>query len=50
MSPNLLILTAVDYAYSGFNTPEQKALEKVTVDEVQKLIDDAAFLRCYRQR
>ncbi|OFT32249.1 carbamate kinase [Corynebacterium sp. HMSC08C04] len=39
----LLILTAVDYAYSGFNTPEQKALEKVTVDEVQKLIDDAAF-------
>lgn len=39
----LVILTAVDYVYLNFNTPEQQKLEQVTVDEVEKYLKDSHF-------
>ncbi len=39
----LIILTATDYVYLNFGTPEQKALENITVDELRKYFDDGHF-------
>jgi carbamate kinase len=35
----LLILTDVDAVYTGFGTPDQKALRRLTADEAQALLD-----------
>ncbi len=39
----LVILTAVDNVYLNFGTPQEKALEHITVDELQKYIDEGHF-------
>ncbi|MEI4802354.1 carbamate kinase [Bacillus sp. NPDC077411] len=39
----LVILTAVDYVYVNFNTPDQKKLEHVTVDELTQYIQENQF-------
>ncbi|PEA54832.1 carbamate kinase [Bacillus pseudomycoides] len=39
----LVILTAVDYVYVNFNTPDQKKLENVTVAELEQYIQENQF-------
>jgi carbamate kinase len=39
----LLILTAVDHVYTGFNTPAQKALRHVSLAEARALIADGVL-------
>ncbi|MGG0237935.1 carbamate kinase [Bacillus rhizoplanae] len=39
----LVILTAVNHVYINFNKPNQKKLENVTVDELEKYIQDKQF-------
>ena len=39
----LMILTEVEYAATGFGTPEQRNLENITVSEAEKHIDDGQF-------
>lgn len=39
----LIILTAVDYVFVNYNQPNQKALTNVSIDELQKYIDDDQF-------
>lgn len=39
----LIILTAVDYVFVNFNKPNQKALESVTVKELQKYLEEGQF-------
>ncbi|WP_242220777.1 carbamate kinase [Bacillus cereus group sp. BfR-BA-01380] len=39
----LVILTAVDYVYVNFNTPNQKKLENVTVNELEQYIQENQF-------
>jgi carbamate kinase len=34
----LLILTDVDHVYTGFGTPEQRPLRRITVDEADRLL------------
>ena len=41
----LIILTAVDNACINFNKPDQKALGEVTVDEMQRYIDEGQFAK-----
>ena len=41
----LLILTAVDKVYVKFNTPEQKGLDIITIDEVRKYIEAGEFAK-----
>lgn len=38
-----VILTAVDYAYVNYNKPDQKRLEKVTVQELEQYIKENQF-------
>src|SRR6056297_2226999 len=40
-----IILTDVENAYIRYNTPEQKALETVTIAEVEKYMTDGEFLK-----
>ncbi len=39
----LFILTAVEYAYRDFGTPQQKALDDLSVAESKKLLDEGQF-------
>ncbi|MGG2016945.1 carbamate kinase [Bacillus sp. S10(2024)] len=39
----LVILTAVDYVYVNFNTPDQKKLEHVKADELAQYIEENQF-------
>lgn len=39
----LVILTAVDRVYAGFGTPQQRPLERLTVDEARSLLDAGEF-------
>lgn len=39
----LIILTAVDYVFVNYNQPNQKALTNVSIDELQKYIDEDQF-------
>ncbi len=39
----LIILTAVDYVYLNFNTPEQKTLKNTTLDELEGLLKENHF-------
>jgi carbamate kinase len=39
----LIILTAVDYVFINFNTPNQKALKKVTLGELDQYLKDNHF-------
>ncbi len=39
----LIILTAVDHVYINFNKPNQKKLEKITVDALDRLIKEDHF-------
>ena len=41
----LLILTAVDKVYVKFNTPEQKGLDVITIDEARKYIEAGEFAK-----
>lgn len=41
----LLILTAVDKVYLNYNTPEQLALDVITVDEAEKYIEEGHFAK-----
>ena len=41
----LIILTEVDYVFVNFNTPEQKALGHVTINELNKYIDENQFAK-----
>lgn len=40
-----LILTAVDHAYINFGKPDQKALERISVNEAKKLMDEGHFAK-----
>jgi carbamate kinase len=40
-----MILTDVEHVYLRFNTPEQKALETLTVAEAEKYLADGEFLK-----
>lgn len=39
----LLFLTEVEHVYINFNTPEQKALEEVSANEIKKYISEGQF-------
>jgi carbamate kinase len=39
----LFFLTAVEYVYRDFNTPQQKALKNLSVAESKKLLDEGQF-------
>ncbi len=39
----LILLTGVEYVSIGYNTPNQKELKKVTVDEIKKHIENEEF-------
>jgi carbamate kinase len=39
----LLILTAVDKVYAGFGTPQQRALDRITVEEAAELLAAGEF-------
>lgn len=39
-----IILTDVEHVYIRFNTPEQQALERITVAEAEKYLEDGEFL------
>ena len=41
----LLILTAVSKVCIKYNTPQQKALNKITLEEAQKYVDDGEFAK-----
>lgn len=41
----LLILTAVDKVFVNYNTPEQKALDELSVDEVSSYIKEGHFAK-----
>ncbi|ANK66171.1 carbamate kinase [Loigolactobacillus backii] len=41
----LIILTAVDHVFVNFNTPNQKALEDVTINELKKYVDENQFAK-----
>ena len=40
-----MILTDVENAYVRYNTPEQKALETVTIEEIEKYMSEGEFLK-----
>lgn len=39
----LVVLTGVDYVYVNYNKPNQKKLEKITVSELEKYIEEEQF-------
>jgi carbamate kinase len=39
----LVILTAVDNVYIGFGTPNQKALENVSIEELEQYVEEGHF-------
>ena len=41
----LLILTAVDKVYINYNTPKQKALDELTIEEANEYIDNGHFAK-----
>ena len=41
----LIILTAVDYVYVNFNKPDQRRLEEVTVEEMERHIKEGQFAK-----
>ncbi|NLY20304.1 MAG: carbamate kinase [Tissierellia bacterium] len=41
----LVILTAVEKVYINFNTPDQKALDEMTIEEAEQYIDENQFAK-----
>lgn len=41
----LVILTDVEFVYLNFNTPQQKALEEITVNELKKYLEEGHFAK-----
>ncbi len=41
----LVILTAVEHVYVHFNTPDQKALERVTIDDLKPYMESGEFAK-----